>query len=68
MGILTSFLIAPSAFTPPPLPQALVEIPYVTLQTALYSLVTFFMIGFPMYVANFFWYFFFTWLCLVFFT
>lgn len=39
-----------------------------TLQTALYSLVTFFMIGFPMYVANFFWYFFFTWLCLVFFT
>lgn len=39
-----------------------------TLQTALYSLVTFFMIGFPVYAANFFWYFFFTWLCLVFFT
>ena len=46
---------------PPPL-QALVELPYVTLQAALYSVVTFFMIEFVATAARFFWYFFFTWL------
>ena len=46
----------------PPPPQALVELPYVTLQAALYSVVTFFMIEFVATAARFFWYFFFTWL------
>ena len=36
--------------------QALVEIPYVTLQAALYSVVTFFMIGFVITASRFFWY------------
>ena len=48
--------------------QALVEIPYVTVQTVLYSLITFFMIEFEASASHFFWYFFFTWLCLLFFT
>jgi hypothetical protein len=48
--------------------KALVEIPYVTLQAVLYSLTTFFLIEFEATAARFFWYFFFTWLLLVFFT
>ena len=39
-----------------------------TLQSILYSVVTFFMIEFQATAARFFWYLFFTWLCLVFFT
>ncbi|GAX74481.1 hypothetical protein CEUSTIGMA_g1930.t1 [Chlamydomonas eustigma] len=50
------------------LANALVEIPYVTLQAVLYSLATFFLIGFQVTAARFFWYLFFTWLLLVFFT
>lgn len=37
------------------LSAALVELPYVTLQAAVYSVITFFMIGFTITAANFFW-------------
>jgi hypothetical protein len=50
------------------LSAALVELPYVTLQAAIYSIIVFFMIGFQISAANFFWFFFFQWLCLIFFT
>ena len=50
------------------LSAALVELPYVTLQAVVYSIITFFMIGFTITATNFFWFFFFQWLCLIFFT
>jgi energy-coupling factor transporter ATP-binding protein EcfA2 len=62
--------LAAGAYTPIPfaLAQVLVEIPYVLVQTALYSIVTYFLIGFDYNAAKFFWYFLFTVLTLLFFT
>lgn len=50
------------------LAQALVELPYVGVQTILYSLITYFMTYFYIDAAKFFWYLLFTFLTLIFFT
>ncbi|EIE18194.1 putative pleiotropic drug resistance protein 3 [Coccomyxa subellipsoidea C-169] len=50
------------------LAQTLVEVPYLLVQTVLYSCITYFMIYFEINAAKFFWYLFFTFLTLSFFT
>jgi ABC-type multidrug transport system permease subunit len=46
----------------------LVELPYVALQTLLYSGITYLLVGFELAAAKFFWYLLFTFLTLLFFT
>jgi hypothetical protein len=48
--------------------QVLVELPYVALQTLLYSGITYLLVGFELAAAKFFWYLLFTFLTLLFFT
>lgn len=48
LNLLLPFMLLAGAYTPIPFAcaQLLVEIPYVLVQTALYSVVTYFLIGF----------------------
>lgn len=48
--------------------QVLVELPYVALQSLLYSGITYLLVGFELAAAKFFWYLLFTFLTLTFFT
>ncbi|CAN0910605.1 Pleiotropic drug resistance protein 2 [Linum grandiflorum] len=43
--------------------QVSIETIYVALQTFIYSLILFLMIGYPWHASNFLWFYFFTWMC-----